>query len=149
VSLSEHSYVPVVLADRPYPRLIHPLHAFLLAGTLTLFLGALICDIAYFESAEVQWKNFASWLIVGGLVFGGFALLCSVIDLFRHGGGVRRPILYFLLLLAVWVLGFGDELIHAKDAWASMPESLYVSAIVALLAILATGLGLSTLRTGA
>ena len=32
-----------------------------------------------------------------------------------------RPLMYFLLLLATWVLGFLNALEHAKDAWASMP----------------------------
>ena len=70
----------------------------------------------------MQWKNFASWLIIGGLIFGGFALLWALVDLFRAGQDGRRPIVYFLLLLAAWILGFIDELVHAKDAWASMPE---------------------------
>lgn len=64
-----------VTAERTYPRALHPLHAVLLAGTIPLFLGALLCDLAYAASYEIQWSNFASWLIVGGLVFGGLALL--------------------------------------------------------------------------
>ena len=52
---------------------------------------------------------------------------------------VRRG-LYFFLLLATWVLGFIDALVHAKDAWASMPEGLILSAVVAALAIAATAL---------
>ncbi len=70
----------------------------------------------------MQWKNFASWLIVGGLVFGGFALLWALIELFRADQRGRRPTIYFLLLLATWVLGFINALVHAKDAWASMPD---------------------------
>ena len=50
---------------------VHPVHAVLLAGTVPLFLGAMLSDIAYSASYEIQWSNFASWLIVGGLVFGG------------------------------------------------------------------------------
>jgi uncharacterized membrane protein len=53
---------------------------------------------------------------------------------------------YLFLLLVAWVLGFVDELVHAKDAWASMPEALIISTIVAVLAIAATVLGFSTLR---
>src|SRR3546814_8053827 len=50
----------------------------------------------------------------------------------------ERPLVYFLLLLATWVLGFINALIHSKDAWASMPAGLILSVIVAALAILAT-----------
>jgi uncharacterized membrane protein len=144
--------VVAAVQDRTFARPIyplHPLHAVLLAGTVPLFLGVLLSDWAYSSSYEIQWKNFASWLIVGGLVFGGFTLLFALIDWARAGRRARRPMLYFLLLLAAWVLGFVNALVHAKDAWASMPAGLILSAIVALLAIAATALGFSTLRTGA
>jgi uncharacterized membrane protein len=137
-----------VTVDRARQRPLHPVHAILLAGTVPLFLGVLLSDIAYAASYELQWKNFASWLIVGGLVFGGFALLWALIGVF-HGDQRRRWLtIYFLTLLAVWILGFINALVHAKDAWASMPEGLILSAIVAALAMVATGLGFSTLRAG-
>lgn len=124
---------------------IHPLHAVLLAGALPLFVGALLSDWAYAASYEIQWKNFASWLIPGGLVFAGFALLWTVIDLLRADLRGQRPYTYFLVLLAAWILGFVNALVHAKDAWASMPMALVLSIIVAVLAIAATWLGFSTL----
>jgi uncharacterized membrane protein len=120
----------------------------LLAGMLPLFLGALLSDIAYSQSYQVQWKNFASWLIPGALVFGGFALLWAIIEMFRADRRGQRAITYALVLLATWVLGFINAFIHAKDAWASMPAALILSVIVAALAIVATWLGFSTFRTG-
>ena len=120
-------------------RLLHPLHAVLLAGTVPLFLGVLLSDVAYSLTYEVQWKNFASWLIVGGLVYGGFALLAALIELPRmRPRGLRRA-LYPSLLLMSWVLGFLNAFVHAGDAWASIPTGPVLSAIVALLTIAATG----------
>mgnify|MGYP007026474366 FL=1 len=58
-----------------------PLHAMLLAGTVPLFLGALLSDIAYYNSFQIQWANFAAWLIAGGLLFAGLALLLSLIHI--------------------------------------------------------------------
>ena len=136
-------------ANRLYRWSLHPLHAVLLAATLTLFLAALLSDIAYGESYEVQWTNFASWLIAGGLVFGGCVLLWALIDLIRADDRRGRPLVYFLLVLATWVLGFINALIHAKDVWASMPDGLVLSAIVVVLAAAATWIGFSTLREGA
>lgn len=134
---------------RTYHYALHPVHAVLLAGSVPLFLGAVLSDIAYSASYQIQWKNFSSWLIAGALVFAGFALLWSLIDLLRADRrGVRRG-LHFLLLLAAWVLGFINALIHAKDAWASMPDGLTLSVIVLILAIAATWTGFSNLRTGA
>ena len=95
----------------------------------------------------MQWANFSSWLIAGGLVVGGFALLWALINLFRSGTArKRRPVIYFVVLLAMWVLGFVNALVHAKDAWAIMPESLYLSAITALLALVAAWIGYSGFR---
>jgi uncharacterized membrane protein len=127
---------------------LSPLHAVLLAGIVPLFLGVLLCDWAYGSTYEIQWKNFASWLLVGALVYGGVALLWSLIDLVRADRRGGRPLLYFLLLLTAWVLGFINALVHAKDAWASMPTALILSVIVVLLAVAATVLGFTANRAG-
>lgn len=137
-----------VIAHRTPQDAVHPLHAFLLAGAVPLFLGALLSDIAYAQSYQIQWSNFASWLIAGALVFAGCALLWALIDLFRAGRRRRHGVLYFVLLLAAWVLGFVNALVHAKDAWAIMPTSLVLSVIVMVLACVATWIGFSTLRLG-
>ena len=134
--------------DRIRPAALHPFQAVLLAGTIPLFLGALLSDWAYASTYAIQWTNFASWLIAGGLLFGGVVLVLAAIDLFRadHRGG--RQLLYFLLVLATWVLGFINALVHAKDAWASMPAGLVLSVVVAVLACAATWLAFSGVRTG-
>lgn len=134
--------------DRSFHQALHPLHAVLLAGTVPLFLGVLISDLAYAMSYELQWKNFASWLIVGGLVFCGLALLCALVALrHAHKKTVRTTFSLFLLLL-VWGLGFGNALVHAKDAWASMPTALVISTIVAALTIAVTALNFTAYRAG-
>lgn len=125
---------------------LHPVHAVLVASALPLFLGALLSDVAYARSYEIQWTNFSSWLIAGGLVFAALALLWATVDLFRADVR-RRSLLYWLLLLATFVLGFVNALVHAKDAWASMPAGLILSVIVAALAIATIAAGFSTLRS--
>lgn len=131
-------------------RVLHPIHAVLLASSLPLFFGALLSDWAYSSTWEIQWSNFASWLIAGALVFVGFALLWAVIDFFRSD--VRRDrlgALYLLVLLTTFVLGFINALVHAKDAAATMPAGLVLSVLVFLLTLVAVWLGFSTLRSGA
>ncbi|PQZ93369.1 MULTISPECIES: DUF2231 domain-containing protein [Pseudomonas] len=122
----------------------HPgrLHATLLAGTVPLFLGALLCDIAYTQTFQIQWANFASWLIAGALVFGGFAFLFALVNLVRAERKAGGPAAYVLLLLAAWVLGLVNAFQHAKDAYAAMPAGLVLSAIVVVLALAATWIGL-------
>lgn len=134
----------VTTADAP--RVIHPLHAVLLAGAFPLFLGGLFSDWAYNNTFEVQWNNFAAWLIAGAMVFTGFALLWSLIDLLR--GTARRGwgLTCFFLLLAMFVLGLINSFVHARDAFGSQPQGVVLSVIVTLLAIGAIWIGFSTLR---
>lgn len=126
-----------------------PLHATLLAGTVPLFLGALISDIAYGQTYQIQWANFASWLIAGALVFCGFALLFALVNLLRAEHKVGRPAVYCLLLLATWVIGLVNAFQHAKDAYAMMPTGLVLSVVVTVLSVVATWVGLTNLRSGA
>ena len=123
---------------------LHPLHALLLAGSVPLFLGVLLSDIAYANSDQVQWKNFASWLNAGALVFSGLALLWSVIALVNAAGRHRRSMLSGALLLAGWVFGLVNSLVHAKDAGATLPEGLVLAVLVFGLVAAASWLGLDS-----
>ena len=129
-------------------RPIHPLHAVLLASALPLFLGGFLSDLAYDSNYQIQWINFAAWLIAGAMVFTGLALLWALIDLIRPARRGGRALLYFLLLLATFILGLIDNFVHARDAYATMPTGLILSAIATVLTLLAVSVGFSTLRRG-
>ncbi len=133
--------------DHRHSTPIHPLHAVLLAGALPLFLGAALSDIAYSRTYEIQWNNFASWLVAGGLVLGGLALVFAIVDLFRADRRARGAVPYLAVLLVTWVVGFFNALLHARDAWASMPAGLAMSLIVVVLACVATWLGFRAPRS--
>lgn len=137
----------VAIYGRADPRPIHPLHAILLSFPFPLFLGTLASDLAYQATFQIQWHNFAQWLNAGGLLVGAFAGLWALINLFRRETRGRRSTLYFVLLLAMWVLGLLNAFIHAKDAWAIMPEAIWLSSISAVLAFLAAWVGFSGIRT--
>ncbi len=127
---------------------LHPLHAILLAFTFPLFLGALVSDLAYRSTFQVQWSNFSAWLIAGGLLVSAFAVLWALIYLFRHPAARQgRALVYAVTLLVMWLLGFLNALEHAKDAWATMPAGLYLSIIVTILALVASWIGYSGFRT--
>jgi uncharacterized membrane protein len=108
---------------------------------MPLFLGALLADWAYASNYEVQWTNFASWLIAGGLVFVGLALVWAIIDALRGAGWIATG-----LLAVTFVLGFVNALVHAKDAWAAMPAGLILSSIVLVLALAAIWAGFAKPR---
>jgi uncharacterized membrane protein len=136
----------IYVRDPPAP--IHPLHAILLAFPLPLFLGALVADLAYWSTFEVQWLNFASWLIAGALLVGALTLVWALVALaFTAARGARR-VAYFVTLLVMWALGFVNALVHGKDAWATMPAGLYLSIVVTLLALAAAWIGYSRWHAG-
>jgi glucose/arabinose dehydrogenase len=78
-------------------RAAHPLHALLFAFPVALFSSALLSDITYLKSAEIQWSNFASWMITGGLIFGAPVMLWAALSLLRRrrDGSRTRAMIYF------------------------------------------------------
>ncbi len=138
MTVAAHHYHPV----RP-----SPLHALLLGGSVPLFIGGLLSDIAYYQTYHIQWANFAAWLIAGALLLSGLALLFALVNLIRAERKGGRPAVYFLLLLLAWVLGLVNAFEHAKDAWAVMPNGLILSVVVTVLSLAAAWIGLSNLRS--
>ena len=119
------------------------MHAVIATSSLPLFIGALLSDWAYASSHQIQWVNFAAWLIAGGLLIAGSALLWGAMDVLRSSATrQRRGLTYLTLLLAACVIGFINALVHAKDGWAAMPTGLILSAVVVLLAAAASAVGL-------
>lgn len=118
---------------------INPLHAIGLSFPVALFPAALVTDIAYLRTEELQWTNFSSWLIAGGLVFTGAVLAWALISLvltFR-GGGRLRPALYAGLLALLFALGLVNAFQHSRDGWSSVGTTGLVLSIVSSLLALA------------
>ena len=122
------------------------MHAAVATSCVPLFLGALLSDWAYSSSHQTQWVNFAAWLIAGGLLIAGPALLWGAVAVLRSSATRDRGgIAYLALLFATVVVGFINALVHAKDGWAAMPTGLILSAVVVLLAAAASAFGLAGL----
>lgn len=136
---------PPVRQRATYP-LLHPLHAILLAFPIALFSAALATDITYLNSAEIQWTNFSQWLIAGGCLMGGLALLWAIV-LAARTGGAGRAVLYLLLLAAMFAAGLVNSFQHSRDGWSSVETTgLALSALSALLALAAGWVGFSGAR---
>lgn len=125
---------------------VNAVHGILLAFPIALFTSAMISDIAYLRTAEMQWTNFSAWLIAGALVFGGVVLAWSLIRLvlaFRSPSRKRR-MLYTVVVAIMWVLGLVNAFKHSQDAWSSVGAfGMGLSVICTLLALVAGALAFS------
>jgi uncharacterized membrane protein len=120
------------------------MHTVIAFSAVPLFLGALLSDWAYSSSHQIQWLNFAAWLIAAGLLIAGPALLWAAIDWLRSPAARhRRGLIYLTLLLASFVVGVINALVHGMDGWAAMPAGLILSAVVVVLAATASAVGLA------
>lgn len=109
----------------------HPLHAMLSSVTSTCFVGALLTDIAYWRSANMQWANFSAWLLTIGLLVSVLVVIVGTVDFFgarriRRGGSPWFHAIGGILLLVVEIF---NALVHSRDAWTSVvPAGLALSA---------------------
>ena len=122
-----------------------PIHAMLVPFPIVCFVGALVTDIAYANTANLQWSNFSAWLLAVGTLFAGIAAMFGAIDWFfgtRKGG---RPLIGWIHMIAnlvLFVVALFNNLVHARDGWtAVVPAGLTLSAITVLLLIVSGHLG--------
>ena len=47
------------------------MHPMLVSSPVVCFIGALLTDITYSQTAEMMWANFSVWLITFGLILAG------------------------------------------------------------------------------
>lgn len=118
-------------------------HGILLAFPTALFPAALVTDIAYLRTAQIQWSNFSAWLIAGGLVFCGLVLAWGLVALLLdwRGDRRRRRLIYPAALALLFVLGLLNAFKHSQDAWSSVGAfGLFLSVLCTLLALVAAAL---------
>lgn len=119
----------------------HPLHVMLVPIPITCFVGTLITDVAYAETANMQWANMSAWLLTVGLIIAFFAVLAGLTDFL----GDRR----IRDLRAVWVhaggnavalvLAIFNDLVHSRDAYTSVVPTGLILSVLTVLILLVTG----------
>ena len=116
------------------PRLLHP---FFISLGGALLMAALFTDFMYQSNSLIQWSNFSTWLILGGLVFALFGAIVLLIEVVLHRAG-QIIWLDFILLAIAAVLSIINELVHTRDAWTTVvPTGITLSAIVFILLLIA------------
>ncbi|MFZ0268881.1 DUF2231 domain-containing protein [Caulobacter sp.] len=125
---------------------LHPIHAILLAFPVALFVSGLVTDIAYLNTAVIQWSNFSAWLITGALVFGGLTLAWAILGALFPRRTTRGRALAFLVMVAImWIAGLINAFQHSHDGWPSVGAlGLTLSIISSLFALVAAAIGYSS-----
>ncbi|WP_215228617.1 DUF2231 domain-containing protein [Erythrobacter sp. 3-20A1M] len=120
-----------------------PLHAMLVPFPIACFTGALMTDIVYAQTAQVQWTNFSQWFLAFGAIVGAIAGLFGLIDLLAAGR--TRPTsgwFHFALMAVVLILAAFNNFVHARDGWTGVvPTGLTLSAITVAVMIVGGFLG--------
>lgn len=138
------------MPPQPFRPFLHPVHAILLSFPIALFAAALASDLAYLNTAEIQWSNFSQWAITGALVFGAPVLAWAIVEWVRgRRSAIRHPLsIYLALVAAMWVLGLINAFKHSQDAWSSVGTTgLILSILCTGLAFAAGWIGHSTRAT--
>jgi uncharacterized membrane protein len=106
------------------------------------FFAALIFDIVYYRSAFIMWDHAAAWLIALGLVA---AIVPRLINLTQvwitsrdFAEGVDR--MDFVLNLIAIVIAIVNAFVHSRDAYGSMPEGVWLSAVTVILLTISRGM---------
>ena len=116
---------------------VRALQGLILSVPVALFSLGLATDVAYLKTAEMQWSNFSSWAVAGGVAFAGTALVWSLIDLARGRRGVSR-LVYSCALAVLCLLGLLNAFKHSQDGWSSVGAfGVALSALCCLLALAA------------
>jgi uncharacterized membrane protein len=104
-----------------------------------LFVAALIFDATYAGTAEILWLKAAAWLICIGLVCAVIPRLINLVQVWVTGQG-PRPLarrLAFWMNAAAIVAAIFNAFVHSRDAYASMPEGLWLSILTVALVVAA------------
>ena len=99
------------------------------------FIAALIFDTVYANTGESMWNKSAAWLIAIGLVFAVVPRLINLMQVWvtsRHTALATDKLDFWLNLIAVIVAIF-NSFVHSRDAYAVVPEGLWLSAFTVFL----------------
>lgn len=119
----------------------HPIHPMLIPFPIAFFVGAFVCDVAYWYSSSAAWVTASVWLLGAGLIMAALAAVMGLIDVmgdlqirqlndaWLHAGG---NVLAVLIELYNWYSRY------EHGAAAVLPTGIVLSLVVVLI-LLFTG----------
>jgi uncharacterized membrane protein len=117
-----------------------PIHAMLVPFPIVCFTGALLTDITYSNSPQVQWANFSQWLLAFGFIMGLLAAIFGLIDFLSAGRA--RPRIGWIHLVGnaiVLVLALINNFVHSRDGWTGVVPTGLTLSVITFLLMLVTG----------
>lgn len=99
------------------------------------FVAAFIFDAVYFRTGVILWDHGAAWLITFGLFIAIVPRLINLSQVWITGRtwSTRAERMDFWLNLVAIVIAIFNALVHSRDAYASMPEGLWLSLLTVVL----------------
>ncbi|MEP6483500.1 MAG: DUF2231 domain-containing protein [Rudaea sp.] len=102
------------------------------------FVAGFVFDVVYFRTGEILWDKAAAWSIALGLVCAIVPRLINLSQVWitsrRWSTGADR--FDFVLNLIAIVLAIVNSFVHSRDAYASMPAGVWLSALTVFLLII-------------
>ena len=123
-----------------------PIHPIIVPFPIACFVGALLTDLTYWQTAEMMWADFSAWLITVGVILGYVAAIAGLIDFlgnrFIRAQAPAWP--HVIGNVVVLILATINMLVHTHDAWTSVvPWGLTLSALVVLILLFTGWMGWS------
>ncbi len=133
----ELTVFPVRLSNRR-------LYALLVQFPAVCFIGALMTDLAYWQTDLYLWETFSVWLLAAGCVMAGLTGLIGVFYFLadRRVRAWRLAWPHAVTSLLAALLSVVNAFIHSRDGYtAVVPAGLTLSGLVVLLILITAWLG--------
>lgn len=111
------------------------------------FVGALIFDGVYATNADILWMKAAAWLIAIGLIMAIVPRLINLVQVWKPITGIGQTgdkAAFWLHLMGI-VTAIVNAFVHSRDAYAVVPEGVWLS--VMTVALFVAGNVLVTLQS--
>jgi uncharacterized membrane protein len=108
---------------------------------IACFVGTLLSDLMYWQSASMQWANFSAWLVTIGVIVGWLAAIAGLIDFLANRAVRAQPPAWphFIGNLVVLILGTFNMMIHSRDAYTSVVPAGLILSVLTVAILLVTG----------